>query len=823
MNIGTTVIPFRIALLLALACVVGCNNDEKAVAGPDATLDSEGNTGADTGADGGVDGGARAACTTHTSCKGGYCRGAGTAAAACAPCLLDSHCAEGKRCLVGQCVTGATCQSDKACTGFDAVCDVKAGLCVACITDGDCAAGACTGGRCAAGVVPCGSSKDCKALAAVCDSAKGICVDCVGNVDCDDKAYCLAGSCHADLCSAGSKACSEDKTAVLTCSAAGDQLIPVACGAGETCAAGVCVAGQPAVCKSGAKMCVNQDVMVCKTDGSAWTKSSTCGGAQVCAEGACVANTCTAGSKACKGAEVWVCAADGSASVKLAICPKNTVCSKGECVSDTAGVVCTAGSKTCKGDEVWVCAADGKSTTKLAACPTATTCDKGQCVSSGVCAVGQIKCDGDKLQTCGVGGGWATTSCDDGSPCTVDSCAIAKAGCVHTQVSDGTVCVGGKCMAGTCVVPCKPGEFIGKAQVLYETKSSVLYASASTKHFAIARDNEFSTYGLSYVGYSAAGKVLWQTSPSTATYQQGCDVQAMDDATTVAMQSDRLVQGSQSALRLLRFDAAGKLLANTMVTKKNLNDIHTANYLIKRANSSWLVRGRYTAADKKTKGELILDLSLSLKIVSQQQVQSTFSPVSPYSIGVDAKGQLWGEVTSQAIVAGKTVYVNDLRQLDVNGSVTQALPSLTFPQQTGVNWLPMRTKTRIVALAQSTDVNGTKSQFVITQSAQDKWSSGPALSSATYGWIYLGRGLDWQDGDGVATLGWRHVVATQLEQPIVVRLTGAGAMKSVTGFPAGNVTPRAVMQHGDGTMTMLTSSTAVDGKRTVALQKMCAL
>ncbi len=53
--------------------------------------------------------------------------------------------------------------------------------------------------------------------------------------------------------------------------------------------------------------------------------------------------------------------------------------------------------------------------------------------------------------------------CDDGDPCTADSCA-ASAGCAHTAKADGDVCTadgctetGCVCQAGACVLAAKWG------------------------------------------------------------------------------------------------------------------------------------------------------------------------------------------------------------------------------------------------------------------------------------------------------------------------------------------------------------------------------
>ncbi len=45
----------------------------------------------------------------------------------------------------------------------------------------------------------------------------------------------------------------------------------------------------------------------------------------------------------------------------------------------------------------------------------------------------------------------ASSDCDDANPCTADGCAVGL-GCGHTAVEDGSVCSGGVCQAGACIV-----------------------------------------------------------------------------------------------------------------------------------------------------------------------------------------------------------------------------------------------------------------------------------------------------------------------------------------------------------------------------------
>ncbi|HTM21334.1 MAG TPA: M36 family metallopeptidase, partial [Kofleriaceae bacterium] len=150
-----------------------------------------------------------------------------------------------------------------------------------------------------------------------------------------------------------------------------------ACNGVETCAAGVCSAGTAPDCDDG---------NVCTTDSCA--PASGCAHAPV---------------------------ADGTSCVDATVCNGTETCQSG---------VCTAGAPpTC--DDGNVCTSD--TCDAVTGCATTPVLDGTPCGDGNVCNGGE---------TCEAGGCAAGTplNCDDGDPCTADSCD-AVTGCAHTPVS----------------------------------------------------------------------------------------------------------------------------------------------------------------------------------------------------------------------------------------------------------------------------------------------------------------------------------------------------------------------------------------------------
>src|SRR5213076_1908453 len=271
-----------------------------------------------------------------------------------------------------------------------------------------CAAGACVGGN----PVVCTAADQCH-TAGACNPATGACSNPAkpNGAPCDDGSACT----QTDTCAAGA------------CVGAN----PVVCTAADQChAVGAC---NPAsgVCSSPAKL----NGAPCD-DGDACTRTDTC------AAGACVgANpvVCTASDQ---------CHTSGTCNPASGVCsnpakPNGTGCDEGNACTRTDA--CEAG--ICVGTDPVVCTASDQ-------CHTAGTCDPATGTCSNPARHDGTRCDDGN--GCTVGdrclGGTCTgvpRSCDDGVPCTDDSCIAGE--CRHEPLD-------GRCDTGECfLAQCTPG------------------------------------------------------------------------------------------------------------------------------------------------------------------------------------------------------------------------------------------------------------------------------------------------------------------------------------------------------------------------------
>jgi len=150
-------------------------------------------------------------------------------------------------------------------------------------------------------------------------------------------------------------------------------------------------------------------------------------------------------------------APDGSVATT---CSNDEECSDGvDCTDD----VCAAG--VCSFVEVDSRCADGEVCLAGRGCQAPSECVPADCEGSlrsdFICEIGV--CDGENCRgesTCEAGesccGDGTCMACDDGNPCTEDSCDAAAGGCVHTPLDgtpcdDGDFCTGTEvCVAGLC-------------------------------------------------------------------------------------------------------------------------------------------------------------------------------------------------------------------------------------------------------------------------------------------------------------------------------------------------------------------------------------
>ncbi|MCB9728248.1 MAG: hypothetical protein H6744_00120 [Deltaproteobacteria bacterium] len=392
--------------------------------------------------------------------QGTGCEVAADCPAPAGPCLVAVCSAEGV-CVSEAAADATACDDGNACTTGEAC---SAGACsggtngCACVADGDCAAFedgdlcngvlVCEGGGCVVAegsVVSCALGEaDGPCRKTVCEPTTGSCVAelTADDTPCDDGDLCTLGDrCVAGVCAPGG--------------------VPLACPASGPCVTVTC---EPA------KGCVSTPA----SDGAS------CSDGDPCTEGeACVGGACTGGTGSCACENDADCAA-----VDTDLCDGGLVCDAGECVAGGAPPVsCPPASNPCR---VNACVPQtGKCA--LSAAPDGTACaGVAECAQGGSCLAGTCKpapqaCDdGDPctVDTCDLVKGCtysgATGPCDDGNPCTADD-VCGPAGCKGVlsgcdclvdgdcpddgDLCNGTLrCVGGACVTAPETVPSCPGD-----------------------------------------------------------------------------------------------------------------------------------------------------------------------------------------------------------------------------------------------------------------------------------------------------------------------------------------------------------------------------
>ncbi len=365
------------------------------------------------------------ACTKNDFCKDGSCQsGVNTCG-----CTADKDCAgseDGNLC-------NGTLYCDKSSQPFQ--CKINPGTVVKCDTSVN---STCQKNKCDAKTGKCQIAQEqdgtpCKADDNVCTSgdacASGACKP--GKLlDCDDSNACTSDSCdpkNGCVNTPLSGACSD-----------GD-----ACTSGDACQGGICKGQAINV----AKDCDDNNQCTLDTcDKKAGCQNTalqnkSCDDGNSCTQNdACVAGKCVSGTNTCACTKNSDCASkeDGNACNGTLYCDTNN-----ECKVNPATIVkcdttqdnfclktsCEIKSGKCAQDvktDGTPCDADGS------LCTTQDTCKSGKCASG------------------------ALLKCDDGNPCTADSCDPKK-GCVQTPQggtcdADGNACTAGdKCDQGKCV------------------------------------------------------------------------------------------------------------------------------------------------------------------------------------------------------------------------------------------------------------------------------------------------------------------------------------------------------------------------------------
>ena len=418
------------------------------------------------------------ACTTLDVCANGSCQGGAVMNCADNdPCTADA--CQGGKCLHtpingcgGNCAKDADCKSDgNVCTG--AVCDMAAGKCTSKNVDGACDDGkpCTTGDKCVAGQCL-GTAKDCDdknvCTADSCNAATGACIHApLGQTTvCDDGKPCtISDRCDKGSCKAGAaKVCDDNNVCTVDVCNPSNGNCDVSpapsgtscddgnkCTTGETCKTkgkyGYCGGGKQKNCNDNDKCTTDAcDVTTgqCKN-----TPVNGCGG-NCAKDGDCPQNICAymfcgkngkcaykpLGGQQCDDGNPCTikdyCAKKGACSGYPKTCASNNPCATGVCEANTGNCINTPAN-------------DGGSCNDGNACTANETCAGGKC------------------------GDGVPKDCSDNNACTTDQCSSKTGNCSHnnkpagTGCSDGDACTtGDACASGACLPgtpkTCNDGE-----------------------------------------------------------------------------------------------------------------------------------------------------------------------------------------------------------------------------------------------------------------------------------------------------------------------------------------------------------------------------
>ena len=374
---------------------------------------------------------------------------------------------------------------------------------------------------------------DCNAPTPGFETCDGVDNDCDGDTDegtCDDDNPCTMDAC------AGAAGCSYNKLNAGDCDADGNP-----CTVGDSCKNGVCVKGT-GTCDDGnactkdvcdpAKGCTatDDDGATCDDDGDPCTLAGKCigGGCQPGAKKNCDdANGCTIDSCDAKTGNCLHKNDEGAPCTDGNKCTGADACKDGKCNPGSpklceGGPTCNWGScDPSTGKCAWKVQQDGLPCDDGIGCTKADVCKGGSCSGSVLvcndgdpCTIdfcdpkqGQCKteaaqggcddkdaCTGPDLckQGACVGLAKSATVCNDGNPCTADSCDKAL-GCVNVPNSascddgnsctKGDTCKGGKCVGSQTICECvQDGDCAAKDDG--NACNGVLFCDKSKQPFA---------------------------------------------------------------------------------------------------------------------------------------------------------------------------------------------------------------------------------------------------------------------------------------------------------------------------------------------------
>jgi cysteine-rich repeat protein len=263
-------------------------------------------------------------------------------------------CDDGERCLDGACASDACEPGTTACVGNTiVVCDDDGAIAnsrdcetSATVCDDRGEAVVCTAPVCEPGTVRCGGPS--------------VGEDADGRFECDERGLeelalaacgagqrCEAGACVAEACEPGTESCVDDFTEG-TCDSAGSSVVLTPCEAGFYCdpASADCT---EQICEPGEARCFNPTALeTCNARGSDFGIPTPCADGTACVAGVCTDRICSPGSRTCNDeGDVAVCNETGTAIASTVTC--EFVCTDGECQPSRCGdgIVDSARGETC--------------------------------------------------------------------------------------------------------------------------------------------------------------------------------------------------------------------------------------------------------------------------------------------------------------------------------------------------------------------------------------------------------------------------------------------------------------------------------------------
>ncbi len=423
-------------------------------------------------------------CTEADLCNKGACSGTAKDCDDNSPCTIDA--CEGGTCSHKQVADDSTCDDGNPCTekdvcNHDGICGGKPRVCDdnnpcttdACQkTDGACQfeptqgqtcedgnactlGDACIAGACVSGAVKaCGDGLVCTSDS--CDPTSGNCAFVPADGSCDDNNPCTLGdTCQGGACQSGpTKDCDDkDPCTIESCdpsngnckSAAAVDGISCedgkACTQGDACLSGKCAAGKVPQCDDG-NPCTDEacdpqtgKCVAKNADGKGCSDGNNCTANDTCQSGSCVSGTVVC---ACQSNADCTSKEDGDLCNGTLYCELTTHTCE---INKKTVVVCdTSADTACLN---WSCTpskgkCEPKNKPDLTECDAdSSICTKGDACLAGLCAPG------------------ALVGCDDGNPCTNDTCDPVG-GCTHTNnnvtCNDNSACTQTDvCSGGSCV------------------------------------------------------------------------------------------------------------------------------------------------------------------------------------------------------------------------------------------------------------------------------------------------------------------------------------------------------------------------------------